>query len=451
MFKLDFIGLNTEYENVYGTTYRHVYLDSAATTLALKQGYDARLDALKYYANLHSIISAPAKISTESFRQAKEDILHYFGFSSSEYMILFLGSGSTAPLNYFSRIMAANFPNEKNVLVSLMEHHSNDLPHRKWAENVIHIPLLKDKSFRSGAIDLESLENLLMQGSIRYIAINHASNVTGIINPIQDIYNLAHQYRVKVIVDCSQSVVHLADFSNLVNIDAIVFSGHKAYAPGTPGVLIIKRKLMNNDCIMDVGGGIVDDVNINNFQLSKSVDDRFQAGTPDFLGAIQIAATLNTLKFASLSNIVEHEQNLLMYTYERLLSLGNRICIYGAEPKDLQRVGVISFNLLGIHYEHVARILNDFFCISVRSGCFCAHPYVRTLIKETLINRDIDESYLLDSEHYRGMVRISIGAYNQIKDIDRLIEALSAILSNNSTYETHYIEEYKKIYENSHE
>lgn len=416
-------------------------MDSTASSLAFLPSVNFINDYLKYYANVHSDSHNSAKISTQLFEWSANEILKLVNADPEIYTCIFLGSGATAAINRASQILRQINPKPR-VLVSLMEHHSNDLPHRQRSE-VTHLSLL-DTPTGLGGIDIEKLEQELKTKDVSYVAVTGVSNVTGIINPIEKIAKLAHSYDSYIIIDAAQMGPHMPIDLAICKADALVLAGHKMYAPSSPGVLIIKKVLLDSSKPIDLGGGMVTDVSLSDYAISNIYPDRELAGTPNIVGSIMLGVTANTLRRVGMHNVQAKEQSLTQYLLNKLAEIP-QITVYGnLDPHN--RVGVISFNINKLPHKLTAIILNDYFGIAVRNQCFCAHPYVRSLIREELWSMadDIDlpeeqvDAYI---DRYKGMVRISLGLYNTVEDIDCVVSALIEIISHIDYYKEQYIED----------
>jgi selenocysteine lyase/cysteine desulfurase len=443
----DFLGLDTCYRLADGRVTRRHYLDSAATTLALRCTRQVADELLRHYANTHSELHFSARIASHAYDWAHGQALKFVRADPDRYTAFFAGSGCTAPLNRLARSLATRRPERDVVLVSLMEHHANDLPHRRHASTVVPIPLT-GKAPALGAMDLAALQKLLMQyrDQVNYVAVSAASNVTGIINPIHDITALAHAHGAWVVVDASQYLAHaplpVSDTGATEReLDAVVFSGHKLYAPGSPGVAVVKRTLLENQEPDEVGGGMVDDVSLSDYQLSARFPDREEAGTPNIIGAVQLGAVLNVLQRLGMERIHADEQRLLHHLLAELSALpGARI--YGDPDLDrTPRLGTVAFNLDGLEHGLVAAVLNDYHNVAVRNGCFCAHPYVRELLKPELWTLDLDpdaEDAAAMLEPWQGMVRASVGLYSNDEDIEALLAGIRDLLARPDHYRALY-------------
>lgn len=437
--KADFIGLNTEYTLADGRQTKRIYLDSTASTLMMGAAHGVLESFLHHYANSHSLLHFSAKISTREYQWAHDRVLSFLGADPETYACFFTGSGATAGLNRLARVFRDYQPDRDVVFVSLMEHHSNDLPHRKHAGKVVHIPLDIHTNNQPGCLNLKALERELIkyQDRINYVAVTGVSNVTGIINPIHDIAELVHGYGALFLVDGAQMAAHmpvqLSGHKNSArNIDAFVFSGHKTYVPGSPGVVVCRKDILSAIEPEEVGGGMVEDVFIDRYIIKDYFPDREEAGTPNIPGGVALATALEILDHIGMSQIMEEEDILIKDTLERMKAMPD-IVIYGETDCDVcPRAGSVSFNIKGMHHGLVAAILNDYYNIAVRNECFCAHPYVKEMIlddmleaSESMAEEDINVKYKL----LAGMVRASFGIYNHQADVDALITALEGIVS----------------------
>ena len=446
--RTDFIGLDTVYTLADGRKTARTYLDSTASTLMMGLVHDLMEEFLDHYANSHSVLHFSAKITTKEYKWAHERILSFLNADPDQYTCFFTGSGTTAGINRLARVFREYRKEKDVVIVSIMEHHSNDLPHRKHSNKVVHVSLENQELGNPGSLDLEVLEKTLSlyKGRVNYVSITGISNVTGIINPIYDIAEIAHDHGVFVIIDGAQMAAHMpvkiSGHSNPKrNIDAFVFSGHKTYAPGSPGVVICRKDILTNIEPEEVGGGMVDDVFIDNYIIKNNFPDREEAGTPNIPGAVALAASIEVLDTIGLEKIYKKEEELVLSTMEKMIQIEDLI-IYGEKDTNkCTRAGSISFNIRGLDHGFVAAVLNDYFNIAVRNECFCAHPYVKELILEDLLvaATDIPEDELeLKYKLIAGMVRASFGIYSQPQDVDMLISSLKEIIRDR--------EKFKKLY-----
>ena len=447
--KNDFVGLNTKYKTADGKILNRVYLDTSASSLMMGTALRSSTEFLKHYSNTHSLLHFSAKISTKTYNWIHQRILEFVHASPEDFTCFFMGSGVTAGMNRIAKTFKRLRPERDIVLVSIMEHHSNDLPHRKHGGKVIHIPVSSERS-NMGGIDLKIFEKYLskFEGRVNYVSITGLSNVTGIINPINKIAKLAHQYGAYVIVDAAQMAAHVPIYisgfeDQSMEIDALLFSGHKTYAPGSPGVIIARKSFMSAIEPEEVGGGMVDKVFPDNYFVSMNFPDREEAGTPNILGAITLGAAIHVLDSIGMENILKKDFALTKYALDKM-QLYKDIFIYGdLDIKTCPRAGTISFNIINMDHGLVAAILNDYFNIAVRNECFCAHPYVEQMLHMThqdeISKLDcIDNHLSWKVEPWMGMVRASFGIYNTKKDVDKLISSIKDIIDNKQKYSDYY-------------
>jgi len=443
----DFIGLDTLYTRADGKKTKRIYLDSTASTLMMKAAYNAIESFYDHYSNTHSLLHFSAKIATQNYKWAHDRILSFVKADPKKYACFFTGSGTTAGINRIARVFRDFQPDRDVVLVSLMEHHSNDLPHRKHAGKVVHVPL-DDHEGQPGCINMDALKKELekYKDRINYIAMTGVSNVTGIINPIYDIAELAHKYGALILVDGAQMAAHLPIQINghsnpLRNIDAFVFSGHKTYVPGSPGVVICRKDILSSMEPEEVGGGMVDQVHVDRYTILDQFPDREEAGTPNIPGAIGLAAAIDVLDKIGMEFIYEDETALINGALNQIKQI-EHVIIYGdTNWSTCPRAASISFNIRGLDHGLVAAILNDYHNIAVRNACFCAHPYVKEMIIEEIIGpgKDLNKiDFNAELKVKAGMVRASFGIYSTKDDVSALVSALKDIVAKRDEYSSLY-------------
>jgi cysteine desulfurase/selenocysteine lyase len=432
-----FIGLDTVYPLASGEQQVRRYLDSSASTLMMRPALETATAYLQHYANTHTTVHTSAKITSSVMQWAHERIVTFLNADPTRYASILMGSGTTAAVNRIANGMAALRPERDVVLVSMMEHHSNDLPHRQHAGKVEHIPLEVEGTY-AGEVDLQALEQLLetYKGRVNYVAVTGVSNVTGIINPVGRIAELVHRYDAYLLVDGAQMVAHMPVNLERDDIDLFVFSGHKIYAPGSPGVLVGKQSLLSKLEPNQLGGGMVSSVTPHGYQLEEGLEAREEAGTPNIFGTVILACALEVFDQIGMENVFQQEQALIEQVIETLSGCSD-LKIYG-DTHSTRRVGSVAFNIDGLDHGLVAALLNDYYGIAVRNECFCAHPYVKEMLKEELFSLDIeadsDEEELFLVNLKRGMVRASFGLYTTAEDIAALGDALRDIVKRRDEY-----------------
>lgn len=374
-----------------------VYLDNAATTQKPK----AVLEAVnRYYqednANVHRGVHTLAERATASYEAARETVRRFINASSTKEVLF--TRGTTTGLNWLGRFAEEILEEGDEVLISIMEHHSNILPWqeacRKTGAKLVYA-YLKD-----GGLDLEDFREKLTDRT-KFVSIAHASNVLGVINPVQEIAQLAHEKGAIVVMDGAQSVPHMKIDVQKLDADFFVFSGHKMAGPTGIGVLYGKEQYLNQMSPVEFGGEMIDFV-YEQSATWKELPWKFEAGTPNMAGAIGLAAAINYLEAIGMDAIERHEQDLIAYVFPKLQAIEG-LKIYG--PQDLaKRSGVISFNLGDLHPHDLATAL-DYEGVAVRAGHHCAQPLIQYL-------------------GVPATARASFYLYNTKEDCDKLVEAL---------------------------
>ena len=374
-----------------------VYLDNAATTQKPK----AVLEAVnRYYqednANVHRGVHTLAERATASYEGARETVRRFINASSTKEVLF--TRGTTTGLNWIGRFAEEILEEGDEVLISIMEHHSNILPWqeacRKTGAKLVYV-YLKD-----GGLDLEDFRKKLTNRT-KFVSIAHASNVLGVINPIQELAQLAHEKGSIVVVDGAQSVPHMKIDVQTLDADFFVFSGHKMAGPTGIGVLYGKEQYLNQMSPVEFGGEMIDFV-YEQSATWKELPWKFEAGTPNMAGAIGLAAAIDYLEAIGMDAIERHEQDLIAYVFPKLQAIEG-LKIYGSQ--DLaKRSGVISFNLGDLHPHDLATAL-DYEGVAVRAGHHCAQPLIQYL-------------------EVPATARASFYLYNTKEDCDKLVEAL---------------------------
>ena len=374
-----------------------VYLDNAATTQKPK----AVLEAVnRYYqednANVHRGVHTLAERATASYEAARETVRRFINASSTKEVLF--TRGTTTGLNWIGRFAEEILEEGDEVLISIMEHHSNILPWqeacRKTGAKLVYA-YLKD-----GDLDLEDFREKLTDRT-KFVSITHASNVLGVINPIQELAQLAHEKGAIMVVDGAQSVPHMKIDVQKLDADFFVFSGHKMAGPTGIGVLYGKEHYLNQMSPVEFGGEMIDFV-YEQSATWKELPWKFEAGTPNMAGAIGLAAAIDYLEAIGMDAIERHEQDLIAYVFPKLQAIEG-LKIYGSQ--DLaKRSGVISFNLGDLHPHDLATAL-DYEGVAVRAGHHCAQPLIQYL-------------------EVPATARASFYLYNTKEDCDKLVEAL---------------------------
>ncbi len=277
------------------------------------------------------------------------------------------------------------------------------------------------------------------EGQVKLVVAAGASNVTGFLNPIHEIAEIAHKYKAKILVDGAQLASHTEIDMKIDNsskhIDYLVFSAHKMYAPFGTGVLIGPKEIFSRGEPDYKGGGTIDLVT-HDFVRWAPAPDRDEAGTPNVMGVVALVEAIKTLNNIGMYNIEKNEKALTDYTLQRLKCVPY-IQLYGNTEDSRDRVGIITFNIKGMHHRIIATILSHEYGIAVRSGCFCAQPYVTKLLD--ISKKELKKRIKYDDTPRPGMIRISFGLYNNTEEVEILIKALINI----TDHMAYYLEKYK--------
>ena len=374
-----------------------VYLDNAATTQKPTQVLEA---IAAYYekdnANVHRGVHTLAERATAAYEAARERVRSFIHAASTKEVLF--TRGTTTGLNWVARYAESVLQPGDEVLISVMEHHSNIIPWqeacKKTGARLIYA-YLKD-----GMLDLADFRSKLTEKT-RFVALAHVSNVLGVVNPIKEIAELVHQANALLVVDGAQSVPHMKIDVQDLDVDFFAFSGHKMLGPTGIGVLYGKEELLERMSPVEFGGEMIDFV-YEQEATWKELPWKFEAGTPNIAGAIGLAAAIDYLDKIGMETVHQYEQELIAYVFPKLQAVEG-LTIYGSEDLT-QRSGVISFNLAGLHPHDVATAL-DYEGVAVRAGHHCAQPLL---------------SYL----GVAATVRASFYLYNTKADCDKLVEAL---------------------------
>ena len=423
-----FEGLDVQVPLLDGSQRVYINLDNAASTpamLAVRQTVD---DFLIYYSSVHRGTGFKSQLSTQAYEQARQTVLGFVAANPDEYVCIF-GKNTTEAVNKLARRCLIT-PQRNVVLVSLMEHHSYDLHWRNVAE-VVRVRVNPDGSLDEADFD-QKLEKYASR--LALVSISGASNVTGMINPIYRLAEKAHAAGVQIAVDCAQLAPHrsinMGALDNPAHLDYVMLSGHKMYAPFGTGALIGRRDTFERGEPDMRGGGEIEIVTVNQVVWSEP-PERDEAGSPNTVGAVALAAAIRQLEKVGMENVARHEAELTEYTLRGLRKIKG-IHLYGnPDPASAAgRLGVIPIEVDGMSHFLAASILGYEFGIGVRHGCFCAHPYLLHLmgVSDEDAGRVREDMLHKDRRQVPGLVRISFGLYNEANEIDALLDALERII-----------------------
>ena len=379
-----------------------VYLDNAATTQKPLAVLNAIMDYYQHdNANVHRGVHTLAERATESYEASRDKVAEFIN-APSRRSIIFTRS-TTESLNW----IAASFGNlvvseGDEIVISELEHHSNIVPWQQVAQKQ-HATLKYIGLTADGELDIQSARELITDRT-KIVAIAHASNEMGVVNPIKELAKLAHQHGAYIIADGAQAAPHMPiDVSDL-DVDFYALSGHKMLAPTGIGVLYGKEALLNMMPPAQFGGEMIDFVHHQDASF-KELPWKFEAGTPNISGAIALGRAIDYLNELGMDNVLAYEKDLVKYTLPRLLAIDG-VRVYGPPDPD-KHTGVLSFNVWGLHPHDLATGL-DMEGIAVRAGHHCAQP-------------------LMEYLNVEATARASFYFYNTQQDADRFIHAITAV------------------------
>lgn len=409
----------------------YINFDNAATTPPFRTVMNRLNSLAPIYSSVHRGTGQKSIISSKLYEKGRRDVLDFIKANERTTMVIFL-KNTTECINKLSYRLKPVIE-DKVVLITYMEHHSNMLPWReRYKTDYVDIDL-------HGRLDLNDLELKLKKykGDVKLVCVAAASNVTGYVNPVHDIAAICHKYGALILVDGAQAVPHMSfdmkDDNDPQHIDFLAFSAHKMYAPFGTGALITPKNIFIEGSPEMVGGGTVQFVSADDV-IWAYPPEKEEAGTPNLMGVEALSESIRTINSIGMGNIEAYEKDLLKYAYDRIIQIPN-IVLYDDGDTD-RKVSLISFNIAGLHHSIVAQILGEEGGIAVRNGCFCAQPYVQRLL---WITRSQMESYRsCPKMALPGMVRVSFGIYNDYNEIDLFIYMLEKIANNIPYYQNKY-------------
>jgi len=385
-----------------------IYFDNAATTQKPKQVIEVIKEFYENYnANVHRAIHTLSQESSELYENAHEEVAKFINADGMEEIIFV--RGTTEAINLVAYAWGLqNLEREDEVLVTLMEHHSNIVPWEILSKiKGFHVKYVEIND--DGTFNYKSFENAISHKT-KIVCLSHVSNVTGVINDVKRVAKIAHEYGALVLVDGAQSVPHLPVDVKDLDIDFLAFSGHKMLGPTGIGALYGKRVILEEMEQFHGGGSMIKEVTFDTMtrRCSFSLNGlpwKFEAGTPNVCGGVGLMAAVRYLNDLGMENVREHEEILTEYTIRRMQEC-EKVQIYGPEDASL-KCGILPFGVEGLSSHDVALFL-DSYGIMIRSGFHCAQP--------------LHEKFRLKSS-----ARASFYIYNTHEEIDQLIEALKEI------------------------
>ncbi|PZO75214.1 MAG: cysteine desulfurase [Mesorhizobium amorphae] len=390
--RADFPILSRE---VYGKPL--VYLDNAASA----QKPQAVIDAITHsysneYANVHRGLHFLSNAATDAYEAARETVRLFLNAASTDE-IVFTKSSTEAINTVAYGFGMPEIGEGDEIVLSLMEHHSNIVPwhfiRERQGAKLVWVPVGED-----GSLSIEDFERCLSPRT-KLVAITHMSNMLGTITPVKEICRIAHERGIPVLIDGSQSAVHMPIDVQDIGCDWFVMTGHKLYGPSGIGVLYGRKEMLERMRPFQGGGEMIFEVTEDAVTYNDP-PHRFEAGTPPIVQAIGLGAALRYMESVGRAEAAAHEGRLKDYAHERLRAI-NSLRIYGDAK---EKGAIIAFDLQGIHAHDVAMVI-DRAGVAVRAGTHCAQP----LLKRFGVN---------------ATCRASFAIYNTMAEVDALAEAL---------------------------
>lgn len=378
-----------------------IYLDNAATTqkpLQVTKCIEAYYNG--YNSNVHRGVHQLSQLATIAYEEAREKIARFIN-AAHKHEIIF-NKGTTDGINLVAYAFNKKFlAPEDTIIISAMEHHANIVPWQIYGEEK-DIKLKVIPINERGELDMTAFREMLDE-KVKLVSVTYVSNTLGTINPIKDIINIAHQHNIPVLLDAAQAIAHIPIDVQELDVDFLVFSGHKMYGPTGIGVLYAKEAWLEQMPPYQGGGDMIRQVTFEKTTYNV-LPYKFEAGTPSISAAIGLGAAIDYLQDLGMEALSLYEHELTCYTIDRLLQIDGLHLIGSAKD----HAGSISFIVEGYHNSDIGELLNQQ-GIAVRTGHHCTQPLMKIF-------------------NIRGTVRASIAIYNTPKEIDAFIDGLNKAL-----------------------
>lgn len=376
-----------------------IYMDSASTSLTPEP---VLIAVSKYYreynANVGRGVHRLSQVASQKYKDAHRKIADFIGANEEEVIFT---KNTTEAINTVAS--GLRWKKGDKVVTTLLEHHSNFLPWLKLKSLGVVLDIVKPD--KDGGFNVSDFEEVI-DDRTRLVAITHVSNVLGTITPIEEISAICKKKNVLLLVDGAQSVPHIHVDVRKLGCNFLCFSGHKMLGPTGTGILWVKEDFLDRLEPLSFGGGMIDDVSLNGYELTKGYE-RFEGGTPNIAGVIGFGRAIDYLKKIGMDKIKDHEAKLTERLLEGLLKI-RRVEIYGS-LNSKERIGLVTFNIKDLNSHDVALMLDEASNIMVRSGHLCCMPLMKYFgLKE-------------------GAVRVSLYLYNTEEEVDTFLETVKEI------------------------
>ncbi|WP_406660977.1 cysteine desulfurase [Methanolobus sp. ZRKC3] len=372
------------------------YMDNAATSLSPEQVLSSMNEFERHYrANVGRGVHRLANMTSQKYWHAHQRISRFIGGENGTTV---LTKNTTEAINMVA--CGTSWNKGDNVVTTILEHHSNYLPWMRLRNRGVDVSVIRTDS--QGSFDMGDFEATINEDT-KLVAITHASNVLGNLQPVKEIAAICHENGAKLLVDGAQSVPHISIDVNKLDCDYLCFSGHKMLGPTGTGVLWMKEEEIKP---LLLGGGMIANVSADDYTLAEGYQ-QYEAGTPNISGMIGLARAVEYLEDTGMMNLKRHEDSITQRMLTGLRDIEG-ITVYGPEDNS-ERIGVVSFNVEGLHPHEVAHILDEGAAIMVRSGEHCCQPLMEHLGLKS------------------GTVRASLYLYNSKEEVDLLIDTMEEL------------------------
>ena len=421
-------GVDTRIPLDNGSYTTGINFDNAATTPPLLSVIKEVDSFIPWYSSVHRGKGYKSVVSTNLYEEGRNTIKDFVKADRDNDTVVYT-KNTTEAINILACILSQQKNGRDVVLSTWMEHAANDLP---WRDKFT-VDYIETDDY--GRLSMNNLEDKLKKykDKVRLVTVTGASNVTGYLNDINTIAELAHRHGAEIHVDGAQLVPHLPvemkPYRTASYIDYMSFSAHKMYAPYGSGALIGPKSAFEKGLPYCQGGSAISLVTHNKIWWEEP-PHKDEAGTPNLLGIAAMLSAIKALTSLGMDNIFNHEAALLQYAYEKMKSIPG-ITFY-SHPEIQETIGVIPFNVEGVHHSLMSAILSYEAGIAVRNGFFCAHPYCERLLGYSA--QDMEDMMKDPNSIFPGIVRASFGIYNGFYEIDRFIAFLNQIVLNKKYY-----------------
>ena len=406
---------------------RYANLDYAASTPVMEDVWAAVEAFVPWYSSVHRGSGVKSQVATAEYEGARDVVARFVGARPDDTVVFV--RNTTEAIN----VLAASLPEGTRVLSSTTEHHANMLPWRRHDVRLLPFTRTPEEL-------LEATESALRAERTDLVAVTGASNVTGEVWPVAELARLAHDHGAELFVDAAQLAPHRAIDMARAGIDHLALSGHKLYAPFGSGALV--GRLREGPPLL-AGGGAIRLVTVDDVTWAPA-PDRFEAGSPNVVGVVALAAACRALMTLGMDTVAAHERSLAVRMWTALARVPGLSMLTQWAPGTVDRVGVASFNLDGYRDPLLAAILSAEHAIGVRHGCFCAHPLMTHLLGVPDGEAQRFHAELRAGRHpaLPGAVRASVGLGTTAEDIDRLVAALHEIATYGPRFAYEHVPEH---------